>query len=94
MAHVELAMQAVSSSSTPVSLHFAATGNEGFSRRRTAFAKPLARADISSMILENPYYGLRRPAGQHSKIAPVCERYLDHGDFHDCRRTVPLTVAF
>ncbi|MDQ5986749.1 MAG: hypothetical protein CSYNP_02482 [Syntrophus sp. SKADARSKE-3] len=68
MAHVEWVMPAISSSSTPVGIHFAATGDEGFSRRRTAFAKPLARVGIGSMILENPYYGLRRPAGQHSKM--------------------------
>jgi len=51
----------------PVTLHFAATGDEGFLRRRIAFALPLARLGISSMILENPYYGARRPKNQDGK---------------------------
>jgi len=67
-AHVEWVMPQRSSKSTPVCLHFAATGDEGFARRRSAFAKPLARAGIGSMILENPFYGCRRPVGQHSKM--------------------------
>ena len=67
-AYVEWLMPDHSSSSTPVCLHLAATGDEGFARRREAFARPLLKAGIGSMILENPYYGQRRPAGQHSKM--------------------------
>jgi len=67
-AHVEWVMPKGAARDVPVCLHLAATGDEGFSRRREAFAKPLARAGVGSMILENPFYGMRRPAGQHSKM--------------------------
>ncbi len=53
---------------TPICLHFAATGDEGFSRRRRALALPLLRHGIGSLILENPYYGRRRPPHQHKKM--------------------------
>ncbi|MCA9598645.1 MAG: alpha/beta hydrolase family protein [Myxococcales bacterium] len=45
----------------------AATGEEGFARRRR-FAAPLVRAGIAVLSLENPFYGSRRPRGQ---IGPV-----------------------
>ena len=48
---------------TPVCLHFAATGDQGYLRRRLV-AWPLLRRGIGSVLLENPFYGLRRPAGQ------------------------------
>ncbi|MEL6179938.1 MAG: alpha/beta hydrolase family protein [Myxococcota bacterium] len=48
----------------PIALHLAATGDEGFSRRLHAFALPLARHGIASIILENPYYGARKPRRQ------------------------------
>ena len=67
-AYVEWIMPEHASSATPVCLHLAATGDEGFSRRRNAFARPLVEAGVGSLILENPYYGYRRPAGQHSKM--------------------------
>jgi pimeloyl-ACP methyl ester carboxylesterase len=41
----------------------AATNDEGFTMRRKA-ALPLARRGITSLILENPFYGFRRPRGQ------------------------------
>lgn len=41
----------------------ASTGEEGFLRRRP-FAQRLLREGIASVLLENPYYGARRPAGQ------------------------------
>jgi pimeloyl-ACP methyl ester carboxylesterase len=67
-AYVEWIMPDHSGKETPVCIHLAATGDEGFERRRLAFAQPLARAGIGSIILENPFYGQRRPAGQHSKM--------------------------
>jgi len=67
-ASFEMVLPAKNSPDTPVCVHFAATGDEGFSRRRIAIALPLARAGIGSVILENPYYGTRRPAGQHGKM--------------------------
>ncbi|HOJ52703.1 MAG TPA: alpha/beta hydrolase family protein [Syntrophales bacterium] len=67
-AYLEWVLPASFDSRTPVTLHFAATGDEGFLRRRVAFALPLARQGVSSIILENPYYGLRRPVNQAGKF--------------------------
>jgi dienelactone hydrolase len=44
-------------------LILAATAEEGFTRRRF-FAGPLLRRGIAALLLENPYYGKRRPRGQ------------------------------
>jgi len=44
-------------------LWLAATNDEGWTMRRNV-ALPLAREGITSLILENPYYGVRRPIGQ------------------------------
>jgi len=41
----------------------AATGEEGFSLRRR-LAAALVREGIGALLLENPFYGRRRPAGQ------------------------------
>jgi pimeloyl-ACP methyl ester carboxylesterase len=64
----ELLLPRKASRETPVCLHFAATGDEGFDRRRRAFALPLLREGIGSLILENPYYGRRRPPDQYGKM--------------------------
>ena len=47
----------------PVCLHLASTGEQGTSRR-ARFAAPLLERGIGALILENPYYGIRRPRGQ------------------------------
>ncbi len=52
------------SNDTPVFIHFAATGDETTLPRRLLIAEPLARKGIASIILENPYYGKRRPSEQ------------------------------
>jgi dienelactone hydrolase len=49
----------------PLCLYLASSGEEGFMRRRT-FAAPLVRRGIGALILENPFYGRRRPEGQRS----------------------------
>lgn len=49
----------------PVALHLAATGDQGFSQRRT-IAMPLVQDGIGALIPENPYYGSRRPHGQRA----------------------------
>lgn len=67
-AYIEWVMPAEAGFETPVCIHFAATGDEGFVRRRTALAFPLSKRGIGSLILENPFYGRRRPAGQHKKM--------------------------
>jgi dienelactone hydrolase len=46
-----------------VCLHFAASGDQGFGAR-LRFAAPLLERGIAALVLENPYYGERRPAGQ------------------------------
>ncbi|MBA4397300.1 MAG: hypothetical protein C0394_07955 [Syntrophus sp. (in: bacteria)] len=66
--HVELVLPHGATSKTPICLHFAATGDEGFARRRIVLALPLVKQGIGSLILENPFYGKRRPPGQHGKM--------------------------
>ncbi|XP_071078732.1 protein ABHD18-like [Haliotis cracherodii] len=49
----------------PVCLHLAGTGDHFFWRRRTLMARPLLKeAGIASILLENPYYGERKPKYQ------------------------------
>ena len=48
----------------PVVIHFAASGDVGFERRRQILAKPLLKRGIASLIIESPYYGLRKPKKQ------------------------------
>jgi len=49
----------------PLVLHFAGTGDHFFWRRRSLMAKPLIKEmNVGSIIIENPYYGLRKPKGQ------------------------------
>ncbi|XP_034103218.1 protein ABHD18 isoform X1 [Drosophila albomicans] len=49
----------------PVCIHLAGTGDHFFWRRRNLIAKPLLKdANIGSIILENPFYGLRKPVDQ------------------------------
>ncbi len=47
----------------PVVIHLAATSDQGY-RHRRRLAKRLLYRGIGSVILENPYYGKRRPSGQ------------------------------
>jgi hypothetical protein len=49
-------------------LHMAATGEIGFKQRLYLMALPLARKGIGSIILENPYYGQRKPPGQEQHL--------------------------
>jgi hypothetical protein len=49
----------------PMVLHFAGTGDHHFWRRRTMMAKPLIKEmNVGSIIIENPYYGARKPKAQ------------------------------
>ena len=45
----------------------AATGEEGF-RHREGLARRLLAEGIGSVVLENPYYGSRRPRGQRGPV--------------------------
>lgn len=51
----------------------ASTADEGF-RLRESFARRLLAEGIGSIILENPYYGSRRPRGQRG---PILRTVLD-----------------
>ncbi|XP_072291572.1 protein ABHD18 [Eucyclogobius newberryi] len=49
----------------PVCVHLAGTGDHFFWRRRTLMARPMVKeAGMASLLLENPYYGLRKPKDQ------------------------------
>ena len=49
----------------PICLQFAGTGDHFFWRRRRLAALPmLAERGVSSLIIENPFYGLRKPKDQ------------------------------
>ena len=50
-----------------VCIHLAATGDEGFWRRERT-ARRLLAYGIGSVILENPFYGSRRPRGQYGPV--------------------------
>ncbi|XP_037531369.1 protein ABHD18 [Nematolebias whitei] len=49
----------------PVCIHLAGTGDHFFWRRRTLMARPMIKeAGMGSLLLENPYYGYRKPKDQ------------------------------
>lgn len=49
----------------PICLHLAGTGDHFFWRRRNLIAKPLLKeSGIASLLLENPFYGTRKPQNQ------------------------------
>ena len=48
----------------PACIHMAGTGDHGFNRRRELIAKPLLKNGIISVLLENPFYGSRKPKEQ------------------------------
>ncbi|XP_060537240.1 protein ABHD18 isoform X2 [Cylas formicarius] len=53
-----------SSNFKPICIHLAGTGDHYYWRRRNVMAKPLLKDGIGAIILENPYYGLRKPKDQ------------------------------
>lgn len=49
----------------PVCIHLAGTGDHYYWRRRTLMARPMIKeAGMASLLLENPYYGCRKPKDQ------------------------------
>lgn len=49
----------------PMCIHLAGTGDHYFWKRRNLIAKPLLKeANLGAIILENPFYGLRKPKDQ------------------------------
>lgn len=60
----------------PAWVVLAASGEEGFARRRQLMA-PLVRQGCGALLVENPYYGLRRPKGQRgAKIRTVADQFI------------------
>ncbi|MEW5305050.1 MAG: hypothetical protein WDW36_007615 [Sanguina aurantia] len=57
-------------------LHLAGTGDHGF-QRRIELGFPLLKQNISTLVLESPFYGSRKPAGQKgSKLLSVTDLLL------------------
>ncbi|XP_012523375.1 protein ABHD18 isoform X4 [Monomorium pharaonis] len=65
----------------PICLHLAGTGDHFFWRRRNLIAKPLLKEfGIASILLENPFYGLRKPDDQkRSSLHNVCDIFIMGG---------------
>ncbi|XP_032690783.1 protein ABHD18 isoform X4 [Odontomachus brunneus] len=65
----------------PICLHLAGTGDHFFWRRRNLIARPLLKeAGIASILLENPFYGLRKPDDQiRSSLHNVCDIFIMGG---------------
>ncbi|XP_075983330.1 protein ABHD18 [Anticarsia gemmatalis] len=80
----------------PVCLHLAGTGDHFFWRRRNLMVKPLLKeAGLGGIILENPFYGLRKPTDQvRSSLHNVSDIFVMGGClileslvlFHWCER--------
>ncbi|CAF4302121.1 unnamed protein product, partial [Rotaria sordida] len=64
--------------SIPIGICYAGTGDHGFSRRWLFTAVPLINQyPIGSILLENPYYGLRKPLDQsRSSLLYVTNLYI------------------
>lgn len=75
-AYVQMILPLNYNADTPLVLHFAATGDEGFTRRRISMAIPLVKKGIGSILLENPFYGLRRPNGQKGVVLKTFTEFL------------------
>lgn len=62
-ARFQLLLPAKAGPLPPVCLFLASSGDHGFGLRRF-LAQPLLAAGVGAVLLENPYYGSRRPPGQ------------------------------
>ncbi|XP_028445057.1 protein ABHD18 isoform X2 [Perca flavescens] len=65
----------------PVCIHLAGTGDHYFWRRRTLMARPMVKeAGMASLLLENPYYGYRKPKDQlRSSLKNVSDLFVMGG---------------
>lgn len=65
----------------PLCIQLAGTGDHNFWRRRNFMAKPLIKDyGIGSIILENPFYGLRKPVNQNrSNLNNVSDIFIMGG---------------
>ncbi|XP_055368553.1 protein ABHD18 isoform X2 [Betta splendens] len=64
-----------------VCIHLAGTGDHFFWRRRTLMARPMIKeAGMASLLLENPYYGYRKPKDQlRSSLKNVSDLFVMGG---------------
>lgn len=65
----------------PVCIQLAGTGDHFFWRRRTLMARPMIKeAGMASLLLENPYYGFRKPKDQvRSSLKNVSDLFVMGG---------------
>ncbi|XP_075056084.1 protein ABHD18 [Mixophyes fleayi] len=65
----------------PVCIHLAGTGDHYYWRRRTLMARPMLKeAGMASLLLENPYYGCRKPKDQlRSSLKNVSDLFVMGG---------------
>ncbi|XP_078145352.1 protein ABHD18 isoform X2 [Centroberyx gerrardi] len=65
----------------PVCIHLAGTGDHFFWRRRTLMARPMIKeTGMASLLLENPYYGYRKPKDQlRSSLKNVSDLFVMGG---------------
>ncbi|XP_062380665.1 protein ABHD18 [Sardina pilchardus] len=65
----------------PVCIHLAGTGDHFYWRRRTLMARPMIKeAGMASLLLENPYYGYRKPKDQlRSSLKNVSDLFVMGG---------------
>lgn len=65
----------------PVCIQLAGTGDHFFWRRRTLMARPMIKeAGMASLLLENPYYGYRKPKDQlRSSLKNVSDLFVMGG---------------
>ncbi|KAM8938931.1 protein ABHD18 isoform 1-T1 [Pelodytes ibericus] len=65
----------------PVCIHLAGTGDHYYWRRRTLMARPMLKeAGMASLMLENPYYGCRKPNDQlRSSLKNVSDLFVMGG---------------
>ncbi len=79
--------------SGPMCILLAATGDEGF-RWREALARRLLADGIGSVILENPFYGSRRPRGQRGPaLRTVLDKFAMNTAMVDEARDFPVVVV-
>lgn len=64
----------------PLVIHLAGTGDHSFYRREVGFANDLIKQNVSSILLQNPYYGSRRPKQQfRSSLLNVSDLFMMGG---------------
>lgn len=61
-------------------IHLAGTGDHSFFRREWGFANDLIKQDVSSILLQNPFYGSRKPKNQfRSSLNNVVDLFIMGG---------------